>query len=147
MSPAETKKNSAIENKINPEYDVPHHRISIELDGQEVGYAEMLYFSEPTRFYYITYVEVQPGCRGKKLGSRIVESVNKFLDNKKLPGVLIDFIEPEDKAAGIYERHGWQITNFDDFMVYSPRSVLSVKKIGEMVDRINKWYNRPNRSE
>jgi ribosomal protein S18 acetylase RimI-like enzyme len=132
MSPDETKKDPA-------EYDVPHHRISIELGGQEVGYAEMLYFSEPTRFFYLDFVRVKPENRGLRLGSYIVESVNKFLDQKKLPGVLMNIIKSDEAATGIYERHGWQTTEFDNFMIYSPRKKMPSEMVKKMVRRINGW--------
>jgi len=125
----------------DPEFDVPHHRISLEADGQEIGFAEMIYFSEPIRFYYLDSVKVKNEHQGLKLGSEIVESVNNFLIKKKLPGLLLDIIKDDQSTSGIYERHGWQATGFEKFMVYSPQRILPTETLKKMTGRVNKWYN------
>ncbi|HBR80335.1 MAG: hypothetical protein UX09_C0004G0004 [Candidatus Uhrbacteria bacterium GW2011_GWE2_45_35] len=124
--------------------EVLHHRLSIEVDGKEIGKAELIYFGRPIRFYLLENLRIDPDYRGFRFSSRAIESINKFLDNKKTPGVLVNVISEDSKSRGLYERHDWKPTSFKDILVYSKKD-LPKDVLAEMILRLTKWYNHDSK--
>lgn len=133
------------ETKNLPDSEAPHHRLSIKVDGEEIGEAELIYFSQPIRFYYLDTVWIRHDQRGKGLGSRAVEAVNEFLDKKGVPGMLLNVIEDE-RTRGIYERRGWKKNSSADVLVYSKKA-LSEKVLKEMEARFIRWFLRGHKKK
>lgn len=78
------------------------------LDGEKIGRAELSYFSRPIKFYCLQYIEIDPEHTGKGHGSGLMAAVEYFLKEKKAAGILIDIMDPEEDAYGMYERRGWK---------------------------------------
>jgi|GEM_PF-90244 len=121
--------------------EAPHHRLSLEIDGKEVGQAELIYFSQPIRFYFVDTVWVRPDQRSRRLGSRAVEAINKFLDKKGVPGILFNLIDKDSPSFGVYERHGWKKTGEQDVLIYS-RKNLSEDTLKKMTQKFTSWSLR-----
>lgn len=83
-------------------------RFSLRKGGHEVAFAEVDEFKKPFRFYYVARVVVNPEYQGKGYGSQIMSAVESFLKRKGSPGILIDTVESDSPASGMYVRRGWK---------------------------------------
>jgi GNAT superfamily N-acetyltransferase len=124
-----------------PNSEVLHHRLSLEIDGEEVGQAELIYFSQPIRFYFVDTVWIRPDQRSKRLGSRAIEAINKFLDKKGVPGILFNLIDKDSPSFGVYERHDWKKTGEQDVLIYSKKN-LSEDTLKKMTQKFTSWSLR-----
>ena len=104
--PSEIKYSSPKESREQGE--APQHRFDVLVDGKKIGAAEVDYFSKPVPLYQVTELYVDFEHKGKGHASKILEQIEKFLDNKKKPGVLVDAIISGDPAQGMYARRGWK---------------------------------------
>lgn len=105
------------------------HTIELVIGGKMIGRAEMSYFSTPTPLYQVSELYVDFEEAGKGHASAIMEEVEKFLVDRKKPGVLVDAIDMESPASGMYIRRGWrEIPNTGGLLVFNlPPSIdLSV---------------------
>jgi len=87
------------------------HRLKLlDNEGKLVGFAELVYFSKPISAYYLEYMRVTKERRGQGFGSELIEQVNAFLKEKGKMGILVDAIEEDQAALGMYLSHGWKET-------------------------------------
>lgn len=97
------------------------HKLKLSVEGHLVGEAEFFYKSEPFPFYYIHFVLVKTEHRGKGYGTKIIEGVNTFLDERGKTGILYDVIEPDNPATGLYGRHRWSsILGTKNWYIHNP---------------------------
>lgn len=109
------------------------HTLELQADGERVGQAEMVYFSDPLPFYYVANVVVDPAFRGYGFGSILVEQINNFLDKKKKVGILYNAIQKNTPQNAVYEKHGWVESASSGLMSYNPIN----KQVGEtMLEKI-----------
>lgn len=90
-----------------PENIEQANKIILHVEGQEVGNALLEYRNRPFQFYLLSSMHIKNGFRGQMHGSNLLASVNDFLDEKGLPGILLDTVLKNEKAAGMYGRNGW----------------------------------------
>jgi GNAT superfamily N-acetyltransferase len=73
-----------------------------ELDGQVCGTATTISFE--SRFAWIGMVLVDPACRGRGIGTRLLEQTIAYLDARRIPCVKLD-ATPQGRP--IYEKLGF----------------------------------------
>jgi len=101
-------------------HELPHHQFDLLINGEKVGAAEIDYFSKPLPLYQVSdlYVDFEHKSRG--YASAILAQVERFLIDRKKPGVLVDAIIPGDPASGLYKRRGWkEVPNMMGLYVYN----------------------------
>ncbi len=86
----------------------PRHTIDIEIDGELIGRADIEYGSKPIPHYQLSNLYVEYEYQGKGYGSKIMDYLEKMLVKKGKAGVLVDAIDTESAAEGMYERRGWK---------------------------------------
>ncbi|OGZ07755.1 MAG: hypothetical protein A3D65_01475 [Candidatus Lloydbacteria bacterium RIFCSPHIGHO2_02_FULL_50_13] len=86
----------------------PQHRLDLFVNGEKIGSAEIDYFSKPLPLYQLSDLYVFAAHHSKGYGSQIMEQVEAWLKERKKPGVLVDAIEEDEAAHGMYARRGWQ---------------------------------------
>lgn len=86
----------------------PLHTIDLMLDGKIIGRAEITYYSRPFPLYQISELYVEPEYQGAGRASKIMDQIEEFLIKKGKAGVLVDAIDPDSPASGMYARRGWQ---------------------------------------
>lgn len=119
------------------------HRLKlVDSEGNLAGFAELVYFGKPVPAYYLEYMQTNPSHRGKGFGGELIEQVNAFIASKGKMGVLVDAVEEDSAARGIYERHGWQSTYIPDLLVLNPPSGITNETIADVEKRILHWTDR-----
>jgi len=96
---------SSKENKEKGES--PIHTIDLFHDGKIIGRAEITYYSKPFPLYQISDLYVDYEFQGEGRGSEIMSQVESFLNERKRAGVLVEAIDPDSPASGMYQRRGW----------------------------------------
>ncbi|SRR3989339_333678 len=86
----------------------PLHTIDLMFDGKIIGRAELTYYSKPYPLYQLSDLYVELEYQGTGQAGKIMEQVENFLKEKKKAGVLVDAIDPDSPASGMYARRGWQ---------------------------------------
>lgn len=143
------------ENKDLGEDDLllSHTIEAVDEEGKVVGGAVMKYFSKPIPYYLVDEFYIDYELHGKRVGSRIMDLVEKKLKEKDRSGVLANGIGQDEDAAGMYERRGWvQIPGgIEGQLVFNADKEQLVKLKGfesrgtELLDRPGwKVVNRPN---
>lgn len=127
------------------EQKFPVHTIEITSEEDTpIGHAELMYITRNgIHAYFIVYVEVDKAFQGQGYGIKIVEAINKFLDEKKTSGILIDSVDPASPAKGMYERHGWKRLNIagkTEWLVYRP--VENEQRLLALIQKINDSFLR-----
>lgn len=126
-------KRDAGQSLASPETPPTFVRISVEEKGEEVAFAEIDFFRVPFRFCYIARIEVFPHARGKRYASNMMDKIESYIKGKGVPGILIDTIERDSPAYGMYLRRGWKpfaAPNGQDLYVFN-RGLRSDKKLAE----------------
>ncbi len=119
------------------------HRLKLlDNEGKLVGFAELVYFSKPISAYYLEYMRVTKERRGQGFGSELIEQVNAFLKEKGKMGILVDAIEEDQAALGMYLSHGWKETYIPDLLIFNESEGLSDDVIAALEKRITKWTDR-----
>ena len=97
------------------------HKLELRDDkGEEIGYAEFEYYSDPFPFYYVAFISVADKYLKKGFGGNILRQVNGFLDSKGRAGLLINAVEQNDPARSMYERYGWvPVPGKKDWLAYN----------------------------
>ena len=86
------------------------HDIDLEVDGESVGYAKLVYFSKPVPGYELGMLYINEDKRGKGYGGMLMEKIESMLKQKGKTGILregIGELDPTSPAIGMYERRGW----------------------------------------
>lgn len=86
----------------------PLHTIDLMIDGKIIGSAELTYYSKPIPLYQVNDIYVEPEYQGAGRARKIMEQVEAFLKKRKKAGVLVDAIDLDSPASGMYARRGWQ---------------------------------------
>ena len=86
----------------------PIHTLELEINGKIIGTAEIEYFSKPFPFYQISHIGVDYPYKGQGYGSKMMDFIENFLREMRRAGVLLEAIDPDSPAAGMYARRGWQ---------------------------------------
>jgi len=101
------------------------YELIITRGDKSVGYVTMQHFVEPIDFYEVSHIHVNDtfhgGFRNQGIGRDIILNINKFLDEKKKPGILLDMtidLENHDNVVGYYGRHGWTKVGHDSDVYY-----------------------------
>ncbi|MDB5264811.1 MAG: hypothetical protein JWN64_382 [Parcubacteria group bacterium] len=92
----------------------PERRLDLFVGGEKIGAATIDYYSKPLRLFQVTDLYVEHEFSGQGYASQIMEQVEKFLKDRKRPGVLVDAIIDGNPAKGMYERRGWKPVPGDD---------------------------------
>lgn len=81
---------------------------TVSRKGRDVGVLHFTSHSGPIPHIYVSNLEVEVEFQGKGIGSQLMKEVEKYIKNKKVPGILIDATYLDDPAHGMYERRGWK---------------------------------------
>lgn len=108
------KQESVHVNHLRPKEASPElpaqHDIDLEVNGESVGYAKLVYFSKPVPGYELGMLYINEDKRGMGYGSALMDKVESMLKQKGKTGVLregIAELDPNSPAIGMYERRGW----------------------------------------
>lgn len=103
-----------------------------------MGFANLKLYREPFEFYLVPMVLVGPEKQGHGYGSRILEEITKRLDERGVPGLLMNAVDPQSPARGMYERHGWvAIPGHENWLGYKTDSV-NHENIDQVINRLEK---------
>lgn len=94
----------------------PIHTFDISLDNKIIGRAEITYYSKPFPLYQIDSLFIEPEYQGVGRGSEIMDQIENFLKKRNKAGVLVDAIDLNSPASGMYERRGWQQIPGEDYL-------------------------------
>lgn len=94
----------------------PLHTFDLIVDSTVIGRAEITYYSKPFPLYQITDIYVEYEYKGQGYASKIMDQVESFLKKRKKAGVLVDAIDTDSPASGMYERRGWQKVPGEPFL-------------------------------
>lgn len=97
------KHTSPAENIENPHV----HKMELFIDGESVGSAGVEYFSKPFPLYQITSLGIDHDKQGRGYARKLMSYIEGVLVKKGKAGILVDAIDPESPAHGMYERRGW----------------------------------------
>lgn len=109
----------------------PQHTIDFSVGGKVIGRAEINYYSKPIPIYQITDIYVDHDQSGKGYASEIMAQVEGFLLERKKPGFIVDAINLDSPASGMYARRGWKELpgGLGQYVFNMPKSVdLSIFK-------------------
>jgi len=87
--------------------DDPIHTIDLIIDGKVAGRAEITYYSRPFPLYQVSELYVEPEYQRQGNAGKIMEYIENMLVEKRKAGVLVDAINIDNPASGMYERRGW----------------------------------------
>ncbi len=105
------------------------HKLTLVLDGEQIGDAEMVYMNSPFPFYYFASINIESSLRGRGLGKKLLLQVNEFLDSRGKTGLLVNSIRRDNPAFQIYERNGWQeIEGHNDWFITCRNSTREDRK-------------------
>ena len=98
----------------------PQHHFDLFVNEKKVGSAEIDYFSKPLPLYQLTDLYVDFDLKGKGYASKILDKVEKFLIERRKPGLLVDAIIAGDPASTLYSKRGWkEVPNGNGLRVFN----------------------------
>ena len=71
------------------------------------GRAQLSYFSRPFPLYQIQALDIFSGNEGRGFGGKVMHFIEDMLKKNGKAGMLLDSIEPESPASGMFARRGW----------------------------------------
>lgn len=86
----------------------PLHTFDLIMDGHIIGRAEITYYSKPFPLYQLSELYIEPEYQGGGRSKKIMQQVESFLKKRGRAGVLVDAIDPDSPASGMYARRGWR---------------------------------------
>lgn len=101
--------------------------------GGEVGAVYFTRLSGPTSYVHVTGLEVDEAFQGKGIGSSLMQKIERYIKKKHLPGIIVDSIDRDNPARGMYERRGWKQLNLPQ-----ASGVLSFNQNGHSDKEL--WY-------
>ncbi len=124
------------------------HTIEVR-DGDElIGGAEIEYFSKPLPVYQVSHLWVEPDHQGKGYSTKVMAYIERMLKQKGRAGVLVDSIDQDSLASGLYARRGWLLVPDSDCLyVYNLPKGVEPKLFQEYVDRQTPIENRTEKSK
>ncbi len=115
------------------------------IDGKKIGAAEINYHSKPLPLYQLTDLYVDAEESGKGYASQLMDKVEAFLKGRKKPGVLVDAIDLDSPASGMYERRGWaQVSSVKDLYVFNWPPDVNLDILRGYPSRYTDYLTRPN---
>lgn len=84
------------------------HVIEVREGDEVIGGADIEYFSSPVPFYQVSDLWISHEHHGEGHGSKVMDYIEKMLKQKGKAGFLVDAIDANSPAKGMYERRGWQ---------------------------------------
>ncbi|MGE5541109.1 MAG: GNAT family N-acetyltransferase [Bacillota bacterium] len=115
------------------------HRLELMIDGEKVGYAAFEYHSRPFPLYYINILAVgKDGNQkdwGKGYAGKIMAYLEDMLDKSGKAGILIDAIDENSPAKGMYERRGWHPVPGTAYLAYNIPNSASIERLKEYQPR------------
>lgn len=121
----------------------PKHTIEFKIDDEVIGKAEIEYFSKPFPLYQISDLYIEPEHQGEGKASKIMEKVEEMLKERKKPGVLVDAIDEDSPAKGMYQRRGWQeVPDQGGLFVYNLPDKISIDQLRGYRDRYTFYDER-----
>jgi len=144
--------------KLDAAKDTEAHKYEEPVEGMEIiellddtpknerrvlGHCTFKIYQQPIPFFYVSWVvrknKPKEGTEesGKSVGDMVMERVNAYIKEKKLPGILGNAIPNNTTANDVYERNGWKKLPFDDpntpWMGYNLPQDLTPEQIVEIV--------------
>jgi ribosomal protein S18 acetylase RimI-like enzyme len=101
-------------------YQQNYHNASFDLillDEKPVG---RLYVSRGTEEFRIIDISMLPECRGKGIGRKLLEALNREADQAGVPVTL--HVEKHNPALNLYERLGFTVTEDRGFQWFMTRN-------------------------
>ena len=87
-------------------------------DGKIIAGAEVDKYSRPLPIYQVTDLWSEIPSKGH--ASLVMDEVEAFMHRTKKPGVLVDAIDNDNPAKGMYSRRGWEyVPDQYGLMVYN----------------------------
>ncbi len=86
--------------------------------GNKIGYARLEYTSHPKPIYVLKWIGVEASNQKEGNGREMLENINEFLAEKKIPGCLSSV----NKAKGFYEKLGWTKYKSTNIYFFGPLS-------------------------
>src|SRR3989344_9650463 len=83
------------------------HFIDLIVDGRMAGRAQLSYFSRPFPLYQIQALDIFSGHEGRGFWGKGMHFLEDMLKKNGNAGTLLDSIEPESPASGMFARRGW----------------------------------------
>lgn len=124
------------------------HRFDLLIDGEKIGSAEIDYFSKPLPLYQLSDLYVDFEQKGKGLASKIMDQVEKFLKDRRKPGILANAILPGEPAHGMYQRRGWKkVPHSHGLLVFNWPSDVSLEILKGYALRQTDLMERPGYSQ
>lgn len=113
------------------------HTITIEKDGKEIGFAELIYYGAPLPLYHLLNLDVEKKSQGKRYGSKLMAKIEALLVAKGKAGVVEDGIAPNSMARGMYARRGWRsIPDAPGWLAYNLPAGYDIRNLKEIASRL-----------
>jgi GNAT superfamily N-acetyltransferase len=108
------------ENKSGLNYGRAHRFEGLNTVGEVVSGVTATYLSKPFPHFYVDGLYTREESKSQGYASAVLEEVEKFLLEKRKPGLLVDGIHKNDKGAhGMYERRGWKHVPDTDLLSFN----------------------------
>ena len=110
------------------------HKLELIIDGQNIGYAKLLYKNSPFPFYYLSSLHIYEQYRGQGNGKDFLASIKNFLDSKGKCGILMNLIQKDSPAKTMYSKYGWQEIPYQSgWYIYNPPKNLSYGQVNKAI--------------
>jgi hypothetical protein len=124
-----------------------HHRqrqfLILDENGETIAGAEVDKYTRPIPLYQVT--DLWSEAPGKGHASAVMDEVEAFMLRTKKPGVLVDAIDDDSPAKGMYSRRGWQyVPEQHGLMVYNWPQDVSLSAMGGYALRYTPLDEREN---
>lgn len=122
------------------------HKMELLVDGERVGEADVEYFSKPFPIYQISHLSVDYKKQGMGYGSKLMENIENWLKKKGKAGVLVDAIDMDSPAAGMYARRGWtEVPNSFGLHVFNMPKGATIDQLKGYAERYTDYDLRKER--
>ena len=87
--------------------------------GQERGRASL---NTSGKIFYLSGIHVLEEYQGRGWGTKLLNKINAYLDQKQMPAFLDRVMDDDDPAYDIYEKTGWMASKKgEDRFYYYPQ--------------------------
>lgn len=126
------------------------HVFKLLVKDNVIGEAKLIFYTKQgLHAYLLVHMSVDHKSRGSGFGSKLIEAINDFLVKKKAIGLLVDSIQPDSAAKGLYERHGWvrlEKIGHPHWLVFCANPSKDLHGLVPLLNQIDNSFVRPRRN-
>jgi hypothetical protein len=136
---------------IRQEVDQDRIDFICQVGGVDRAWAKLELQQEEIPFYFLYSIRTAEEMRNRGLASNLLKKVNSFLEEKNIPGVLINFIKlgstdkNKEGLDKIYSKNKWReiLGENSNIYMFQPKNIDN-EKIEKLIDFFKKKVEEVN---